>query len=144
MVLAMAFDLAYRFRLEIKEKEAALKDKVNAELDKTEQQLRMDMAAQEAQRLSELDRMKSNFFANVTHELRTPLTLILGPLQRLLAAPLPSEQRLALDIVEHNARILLRHVDALLDIARHDAGQTSLSYEAVDLVRLVGRRPAAM
>jgi hypothetical protein len=38
-------------------------------------------------RVKDLDRLKTQFFANVSHELRTPLALILGPVEQLLQAP---------------------------------------------------------
>lgn len=37
-------------------------------------------------RVRELDRLRSDFFANVSHELRTPLALILGPAQSILSS----------------------------------------------------------
>lgn len=134
MVLAMAFALAYRFRLEIKEKEAALKDKVNAELEKTEQQLRVDLAAQEAQRLSELDRMKSNFFANVTHELRTPLTLILGPLDNILKSKnLDNREFTQLKLMQQNGQDLLRLTNEILDLSKLESNKLTLNEAPVTL-----------
>ncbi len=92
------------------------------------------------ERLKELDRLKTDFFANVSHELRTPLTLILGPVQNLLAcAGLEAECREDLQLIQRNARILLRQVNDLLDIAKLEAGRMVLDYseaELADLVRL--------
>ncbi len=86
----------------------------------------------------ELERIKTQFFANVSHELRTPLTLILGPTERLLAAPnLRDEQRRDLALVTRNARMLLRQVNDLLDVSRLEAGRLELRYSRSDLAKLV-------
>ena len=89
-------------------------------------------------RLKELDELKTQFFANVSHELRTPLTLVLGPTERILAAGgLTVEQRQGLEVVDRNARTLLKHVTDLLDIAKLDAGKMTVRFAAVDLVKLL-------
>ena len=133
MVLAMAFALAYRFRLEIIEKETALKGKINAELEKTEQQLRMNLAAEEAQRLSELDRMKTNFFSNITHEFRTPLTLMIEPLRRVLPKIKDPEVLENVQLAEKNSRQLLGLVNQLLDMAKIESGQMGLDLRRGDI-----------
>ncbi|MEZ6096586.1 MAG: histidine kinase dimerization/phospho-acceptor domain-containing protein [Pirellulaceae bacterium] len=49
----------------------------------TDFKLRYELSLRNEQ-LSQLDKLKSQFFANVSHELRTPLTLILSPVENLL------------------------------------------------------------
>ncbi|MBD1913964.1 MULTISPECIES: ATP-binding protein [unclassified Leptolyngbya] len=90
------------------------------------------------ERLKELDVLKTQFFTNVSHELRTPLALILGPLETLLSrSDLPSEQRQSLDIVERNARLLLKQVNDLLDVSKLEANKMAVTYVPVDLAHLV-------
>ncbi|HYO72136.1 MAG TPA: ATP-binding protein [Archangium sp.] len=89
-------------------------------------------------RLRQADELKTQFFANVSHELRTPLALILGPMERLLSAGGTSaELRRELEVVERNARLLLRHVNALLDMSKLEAGAMRPVYAGIDLAALV-------
>ena len=62
------------------------------------------------EKTKDLERLRTQFFANVSHELRTPLTLVLGPAERLLAGTLGAEQRQDLELIARNARTLLKHV----------------------------------
>ncbi|SDH86424.1 response regulator [Propionivibrio dicarboxylicus] len=89
------------------------------------------------QRLTELDRLKSEFFANVSHELRTPLTLIMAPLtQRLNSDDLPESFRREDERMLRNARVLYRHVSDLLDAAKVDSGHMGVAYARFDLAEL--------
>ncbi|HEY1444586.1 MAG TPA: ATP-binding protein [Acidimicrobiales bacterium] len=91
-------------------------------------------------RSQELDRLKTQFFSNVSHELRTPLSLILGPAERLLAdAGLPADDpvRHDLEVILRNARVLLTHVNDLLDTAKVEAAKLDLTYAELDMSRLV-------
>jgi signal transduction histidine kinase len=87
-----------------------------------------------AEILVELDRAKTVFFDNVSHELRTPLTLVLGPIKDALASGALSGPKL--ELVHRNAERLHRLVDALLDLARIDAGHLIASYQLTDVAAL--------
>jgi GAF domain-containing protein/class 3 adenylate cyclase len=93
---------------------------------------------QQAERLLELDRQKTEFFQNVSHEFRTPLTLMIGPLESAVAqkADLPFEQGA---IALRNSRRLLRLVNQLLDIQRLDAGRMQASFRPCNLVEFVSQ-----
>ncbi len=102
--------------------------------------------AEQAEKLRELDRLKSQFFANVSHELRTPLTLILGPLGDALEGrlgPMGDDLRRQLSLAGRNAQRLLGLVDQLLDVARLDAGRLRLRVRYGDLAAFVRQRVEA-
>ena len=87
----------------------------------------------------ELEKLKTDFFANVSHELRTPLALILGPTEKLLVKASDKDERRDLELIARNARTLLKHVNDLLDVAKLEAGKMTLDYSAVDAARLIRR-----
>ncbi|MBA1145740.1 response regulator [Ectothiorhodospiraceae bacterium WFHF3C12] len=90
--------------------------------------------------LAELDRVKSEFFANVSHELRTPLTLILAPLERLLHdhRNLPERVTDTLDVIRQNGLRLLRLVNDLLEVIRLEEGRVELDRHTLRLDSLLG------
>ncbi|MBI4510020.1 MAG: response regulator [Deltaproteobacteria bacterium] len=90
-------------------------------------------------RLQELDRVKSQFFASISHELRTPLTLILAPVEELIARTETGAVRDTLLMIRRNAERLLRLIDDLLDLARLEAGGLRLQVGPVDLRALAAQ-----
>ncbi len=92
------------------------------------------------ERVQQIDRTKSQFFANVTHELRTPLTMILTPLESILAGdfgPLTATQRSYLEANRRNGIRLLKLINDLLDLAKLEEGFLRLKPEQSDLRTLV-------
>ena len=78
-----------------------------------------------AQKLEELNTLKSRFFANISHEFRTPLTLIKSPVQQL-QKDATTEQEKHLELIDRNANRMLELVDQLLELSKIDSGQLQL------------------
>ena len=94
------------------------------------------------ERLRELDRLKSEFFANVSHELRTPLTLILAPassLSRESHGKLEPVQRALVDTIHRNASRLLQLINDLLLLAKLESGEPRIDRVPVDVGASVQR-----
>ncbi|MBC2604943.1 ATP-binding protein [Pelagicoccus albus] len=87
-------------------------------------------------KLLEMDKAKTNFFANISHELRTPLTLLIGPLDRLRRSDegvADTERKELLDIMQQNAMRLMRLINDLLNLVRLDSGSLKLRPTTVEL-----------
>ncbi len=88
-------------------------------------------------KLLELDRLKSEFFANISHELRTPLTLSIGAFQTLLKRVPTQECQELVRSGMRNATRLLYLINELLDLAKFDSGRATLQQRCLDLTALV-------
>jgi signal transduction histidine kinase len=94
-------------------------------------------AADIADRLRQVDRMKDSFLAGVSHELRTPLVSIRGYLEILQADGFdPETSQRFLAVMQRNSDRLLRLIDDLLTVARLNDDGVSLEFVELDLAEL--------
>ena len=90
-------------------------------------------------RLSELNKMKSNLVANISHELRTPLTHIKGYIELLISeglGPLTSDQGQALEVMENSSERLERLIEDLLLFSMAEKDQIILHIRPFNLNKL--------
>jgi signal transduction histidine kinase/DNA-binding response OmpR family regulator/ligand-binding sensor domain-containing protein len=104
-----------------------------------QQKGQLKLREQESLQLKHLDEVKSRFFANITHELRTPLTLILTPLEQVIQDSVNSPYYTRLSLIYRNASRLLRLINELLDLAKLDAGNLTLTPTPADLPEFIQR-----
>jgi two-component system sensor histidine kinase GlrK len=91
-------------------------------------------------KLSELDKMKSDFFSSVTHELRTPLSTIkmgIVLLKEGIEGPLTEGQRGLLKVLEKETHLLINLVNSLLDLSKMEAGMMHLQLEPRNIAPLI-------
>ncbi len=81
------------------------------------------------EKLKELDRAKSHFFANISHEFRTPLTLILGSAKDLLLRSKSDEDYSGLVTLQRNASRLQQLIEQLLDLSKLEGNKLKLNVE---------------
>lgn len=90
--------------------------------------------------LSDLERLRRSFVANVSHELRSPLTSISGFLEAMQDGTIPKERHaeyLALVVTETHR--MTEMVNDLLSLARMESGQVPLKLQQFDLNELALR-----
>jgi signal transduction histidine kinase/DNA-binding response OmpR family regulator/ligand-binding sensor domain-containing protein len=89
----------------------------------------------ELEKVQEIDKVKTNFFTNISHEFRTPLTLIQGPVQDLLDQfKKNSEAKSKLNLIQQNSERLLRLVNQMLELAKLESGGLKKELTEGDLI----------
>jgi signal transduction histidine kinase/ligand-binding sensor domain-containing protein len=96
-----------------------------------------EMSKFEAQKLHEVDGLKSRFFTNISHEFRTPLTLILGPAKQLVEKVKDEKTKSEISMIHRNARKLLELVNQLLDISKLESGNMKLQTSPQNIISLL-------
>ena len=91
-------------------------------------------------RLQELDRLKTQFLANISHELRTPLNAIIGFSDLIgdgLAGPLTPDQHAYANNINASGRHLLALINDILDLSKIQAGRMTLDRQDVSVGELI-------
>ncbi len=129
----------FRQREETITEEIALGDHPPVMMDVTVSAIRGDngeerktvLVFHDVTRLKKLERIRTDFVANVTHEIRTPLTAIIGFVETLQQGGLDDRETTLkfLRTIQENAQRLNRLVDDLLILSGIELGETKLHRE---------------
>ncbi|MEQ8198054.1 MAG: ATP-binding protein, partial [Clostridiaceae bacterium] len=92
----------------------------------------------------ELEKLRTEFFANISHELRTPLNIILGTIQ-ILGRDIEDEEKPIdkkkiinnLNVEKQNCFRLLRLINNLIDSTKLDSGYFELNMVNCNIINIV-------
>jgi len=92
------------------------------------------------EKLTAVDRMKSDFLSMTTHELRTPLTTIKEGTSLLLdgiGGEITEKQRRLLTILTTETNRLIEMVNSILDLSKMEAGMMTYTFKREDISPLI-------
>ena len=82
------------------------------------------------------EKAKADLLAVMSHEMRTPLNGILGTLELLEATKLNDKQSHYVDVMGTSGRMLLRHVNDVLDVSRMEVEEAEPERKPFDIAEL--------
>ena len=91
----------------------------------------------ESEKLQELNRLKTNFFTNISHEFRTPLTLILGQAKQILENSEEGKINERVKVIFRNGTKLKKLTNQILDLSQIEAGQMKLRASSQNIVPVI-------
>ncbi|MCG8696852.1 MAG: response regulator, partial [Bacteroidales bacterium] len=100
---------------------------------KYKHELEIDRVSQKTQ--SEVSEEKLKFYTSISHELRTPLTLLIEPVSAIIKSDYkPETTKFFIDVIDKNARQLMKLVDELMDYKKIESDVIQLNTELVEIV----------
>ncbi|MCW8805338.1 MAG: response regulator [Ignavibacteriaceae bacterium] len=107
------------------------------ELSRTKLRNELKLREIEVRNKSELEEVKSRFFANLSHEFRTPLMLIKGPIQQLKVGEKGKNFSENIDLIERNSDRLKELIDQLLELSQLEKAAIRLKAKQVNVVTIL-------
>lgn len=109
-----------------------------------EEMIRVELQrkSMELNQLAELEKLRTDFFANLSHELRTPINLILAALKMIELNEKDIDEDTATSIkyfkiIKQNSYRLMRLINNLIDVTRLDAGFLTLNPSNNDIIGIL-------
>jgi PAS domain S-box-containing protein len=105
----------------------------------TELEKKIEQEEKKLREKIEIEKLKEEFFANLSHEIRTPITIILGTIQLIEKNLKVQEynQEKNYKMIKQNCYRLLKLVNNLLDTTKIDSGYLNLNIESHNIVSVV-------
>ncbi len=90
-------------------------------------------------KIKELERVRTEFVANVSHELKTPLTSIMGFVETLKEGAIhdPDHGLKFLEIIDEHSKKLHHLIEDLLLLSRVESGREELRKESIDFGKML-------
>ncbi|RMH61266.1 MAG: response regulator [Calditrichaeota bacterium] len=109
----------------------------NYENNRQRHKLQAYLQKQEAEKLKEMDILKTRFFTNISHEFRTPLALIKGPAEEELSSTRSSATRRRMQMIGRNVNRLMHLIGQLLDLNALETRHMALRAVQTDIIPFV-------
>ena len=92
----------------------------------------------EKERIKEINRLKLNFFTNVSHELNTPLTLIISPIQNLLTQfSLSPDLEEKMRMIKRNAERMKHLIEELISLGKIETEEEKVEIQEGYALRFI-------
>jgi ligand-binding sensor domain-containing protein/signal transduction histidine kinase/DNA-binding response OmpR family regulator len=105
------------------------------QINRLKMKYKMEINLLQTEKLQEVDRMKSRFFANISHDFRTPLTLIKGPVKQMLQGKFAGNVKEQYKMILRNSDRLLGLINQILDLSKLESGEIKLKVVETNIIK---------